>query len=105
MGRKARVKSDQMYLRILVLLLAVLALSVSQFTTRAARDDSSLVSTATVEGRLAVFDDVWETIQERYYDPKFHGIDWHAKRIAFRPAAGRASSTHELPSWLQRSQR
>jgi len=28
-------------------------------------DDSSLVSTATVEGRLAVFDDVWETIQER----------------------------------------
>ncbi len=61
-----------------------------------ARDDSSLVSTATVEGRLAVFDDVWETIQERYYDPKFHGIDWQAKRATFRPAAARASGTHEF---------
>ncbi|HKG96431.1 MAG TPA: hypothetical protein VKA97_01370, partial [Pyrinomonadaceae bacterium] len=51
------------------------------------RDDSSLVSTATAEGRLVVFDDVWETIQERYYDPKFHGVDWQAKRDLFRPAA------------------
>src|SRR5688572_19752665 len=48
-------------------------------------DDSSLVSTATVEGRLAVFDDAWETSQERYYDPAFHGIDWQAKRATFRP--------------------
>ena len=59
-------------------------------------DDSSLVSTATVEGRLAVFDDAWETIQERYYDPTFHGIDWHAKRATFRPAAARASNTQEF---------
>ena len=63
---------------------------------RASRDDSSLVSTATVEGRLAVFDDVWETIQERYYDPKFHGIDWQAKRSVFRPAAARANGTQEF---------
>jgi len=59
-------------------------------------DDSSLVSTATVEGRLAVFDDVWETIQERYYDPTFRGIDWQAKRTTFRPAAARAANTHEF---------
>src|SRR3982750_3824454 len=51
------------------------------------RDDSTLVSTTTLEGRLAVFDDVWETISERYYDPKFHGVDWQAKRNVFRPAA------------------
>jgi carboxyl-terminal processing protease len=60
------------------------------------RDDSTLVSTATPEGRLAVFDDVWETIAERYYDPKFRGIDWQAKRNLFRPAAARASNTHEF---------
>jgi len=60
------------------------------------RDDSSLVSTATAEGRLVVFDDVWETIQERYYDPKFHGVDWQAKRDLFRPAAARASSPYEF---------
>ena len=60
------------------------------------KDDSSLVSTATVEGRLIVFDDVWETIQERYYDPTFQGIDWQAKRTAFRPAAARAANTQEF---------
>jgi carboxyl-terminal processing protease len=43
-----------------------------------------------------VFDDVWETIQDRYYDPKFHGIDWQAKRDVFRRAAARASGTHEF---------
>ena len=76
------------------------ALLVSQLATaslvRAVRDDSSLVSTNTVEGRLAVFDDAWETIQERYYDPKFHGIDWQAQRATFRPAAARAGKPHEF---------
>ena len=78
----------------------LLALVVSQFATtrgaRAVHDDSTVVSTATVEGRLAVFDDVWETIQERYYDPKFHGIDWQAKRETYRPAAARAANTVEF---------
>ena len=76
------------------------ALLVSQLATaslvRAVSDDSSLVSTSTVEGRLAVFDDAWETIQERYYDPKFHGIDWQAQRTTFRPAAARAGKPHEF---------
>ncbi|HEY6660248.1 MAG TPA: S41 family peptidase [Pyrinomonadaceae bacterium] len=74
----------------------VLGVWSSQLTAKTFTDDSSLVSTATPEGRLAVFDDVWETIQERYYDPKFHGIDWQAKRNVFRPAAARASGTHEF---------
>src|SRR5215217_907532 len=78
----------------------VIALVVSQLAitrvARAVREDSTLVSTATVEGRLAVFDDVWETIQDRYYDPKFHGIDWQAKRTTFRPVAARAGNVQEF---------
>lgn len=78
----------------------LIALLLSQLTVtrvaRAVRDDSRLVSTATVEGRLAVFDDVWETIEDRYYDPTFHGIDWQAKRTAFRPVAARAGNTLEF---------
>ena len=78
----------------------LLVLVISQFATwnvsHAARDDSSLVSTATLEGRLAVFDDVWETIQTRYYDPKLRGIDWQAIRTTFRPAAARANGSHEF---------
>ena len=95
MGRtniKARHVLGTLYLVLCALCVPQFAISVS----RAARDDSSLVSTATVEGRLAVFDDVWETIQDRYYDPKFHGIDWQAKRSVFRPAAARAGNTHEF---------
>jgi len=64
-------------------------------------DDSSLVSTSTPEGRLIVFDDVWETIQERYYDPAFHGVDWQAKRNTFRPAAGRAANSQEFYELLR----
>ena len=88
MGRKA--------LTSLVLLILAIAQFASVSVSRAARDDSSLVSTTTTEGRLAVFDDAWETIQDRYYDPNFHGIDWQAKRTTFRPAAARANSTHEF---------
>jgi carboxyl-terminal processing protease len=59
-------------------------------------DDPPIVSTATVEGRLAVFDDVWETIQTRYYDRSHNGVDWQAKRDAFRPVAAKANSAYEL---------
>jgi carboxyl-terminal processing protease len=78
---------------LLVCLVSQLAIPVS---SRAIGDDASLVSTTTPEGRLTVFDDVWETIQDHYYDPRFRGIDWQAKRVAFRPAAAKAAGTHEF---------
>lgn len=87
-------------LKSLLIVCALLGCLVSQLalpvSSRAARDDASLVSTSTPEGRLVVFDDVWETIQDRYYDPRFRGIDWQAKRVAFRPGAAKAASTHEF---------
>ena len=70
--------------------------------SHAANDKSLFVSTATRAGRLAVFDDVWETIQERYYDPTFRGLDWEATRVAFRPAAAEAKSTQDFYELLRR---
>ena len=64
--------------------------------------DSNTVSTATRDGRLTVFDDAWQTIRERYYDPTFHGIDWQAERAKFRPLAAEARSTAELYHVLRR---
>jgi C-terminal peptidase prc len=61
-----------------------------------AADDSTLVSTSTVEGKLAVFDDVWETIEERYYDSQFHGVDWQKSRTTFRAAAAKTNSSREF---------
>ncbi len=63
---------------------------------------AGVVSTETREGRLAVFDDVWETIRDRYYDPSFHGIDWEAQRETFRPLAAEAASATELYAVLRR---
>jgi C-terminal processing protease CtpA/Prc len=84
----------------IALFLIALALGIAPFlqsgVSDAASDDASLVSTSTREGRLAVFDDVWETIQERYYDPTFHGIDWTANRASFRRAAADASGSREF---------
>jgi carboxyl-terminal processing protease len=95
MGRNRATRNSFAALLIALLINLVSQLAVTPIA-RAVRDDSKLVSTATVEGRLAVFDDVWETIQDRYYDPKFHGIDWQAKRTAFRPVAARAGNTQEF---------
>src|SRR6266542_3358358 len=67
-----------------------------------ARTDSAAVSTATREGRLAVFDDAWSRINERYYDRTFHGLDWDAQRAAFRSLAAEAGSSLELYALLRR---
>ena len=64
--------------------------------------DSRIVSTATREGRLAVFDDVWETVRDRYYDPTFHGVDWQAERAKYRLLAAEARSTEEFYGVLRR---
>lgn len=56
----------------------------------------------TREARLAVFDDVWSTINQRYYDSNFHGLDWDAQRTAYRDIAANASSSQELYLVLRR---
>src|ERR1043165_6208663 len=93
MGRTRAVRNSPLVVLVFALVLSQLAIT---RVARAVRDVSTPVSTATVEGRLAVFDDAWETIEERYYDPKFHGIDWQGKRTTFRPAGARAGNTQEF---------
>ncbi len=62
-----------------------------------ARTDSRISHlTHSREGRLAVFDDVWETIYQRYYDPAFKGVDWSGRRSAFRRAAAEAKDSQQL---------
>ncbi|HEV7745696.1 MAG TPA: S41 family peptidase [Pyrinomonadaceae bacterium] len=63
--------------------------------------DAILVSTSTREGRLAVFDDVWARIDERYYDQTFNGVDWEATRTTFRSLAADAHSSQELYAVLR----
>lgn len=68
----------------------------------AAASESAVVSTTTRAGRLAVFDDAWSSVNKRYYDRKFNGLDWSTQRAAFRSLAAAANSSEELYSVLRR---
>ena len=44
---------------------------------------------------LAAFDEVWETVRDRFYDPRLHGLDWQAVRAQYRPRVAAARSREE----------
>ncbi len=44
----------------------------------------------------AAFDQVWELVRDRFYDPRLHGLDWEAMRTRYRPQAEAAGSQDEL---------
>ncbi|HEV7893939.1 MAG TPA: S41 family peptidase [Pyrinomonadaceae bacterium] len=57
---------------------------------------------ATREGRLRIFDEVWEQVRERYFDPTFGGVDWQGARGDLRPFAADARDAEELYAVLRR---
>lgn len=54
----------------------------------------SLPIGATAEERI--FQQVWETVNQNFYDPKFNGIDWQQMGEKYRPLAEKANSRPEL---------
>jgi carboxyl-terminal processing protease len=43
----------------------------------------------------AAFDQVWELVRDRFYDPRLNGLDWPEVRVRFRPDAEAARSREE----------
>jgi C-terminal peptidase prc len=101
-GDRARVLAPQVALAAILSLLVVHPFLVAEVPVEAAKSDPVVVSTSTREGRLAVFDDAWSTINERYYDREFHGLDWGLQRTTFREHAAEANSSEELYVVLRR---
>jgi carboxyl-terminal processing protease len=64
--------------------------------------DARVEYAATREGRLRIFDEVWEQVSERYFDPEFHGVDWQEMRRDLRPRAADARDESELYALLRR---
>lgn len=64
---------------------AALACVVAAVVTLAARAPQSSVG-------LALFDEVWSTVNESYYDPTFGGLSWVGVRDELRPKAAAARS-------------
>ena len=48
-------------------------------------------------GRAAAFDFVWDTIDQRYVDPRFNGVDWRAIGARYRPLA--LTARHDDDFW------
>jgi len=44
----------------------------------------------------ALFDEVWRTVRDRFYDRALHGLDWDAVGETYRPRAVAARSEREL---------
>jgi C-terminal processing protease CtpA/Prc len=107
-GSAHRTPAALLIITILVLFLpAVVAESDSLSTPQLSLNpdsavDTRVVSTATREGRLAVFDDLWQTVADRYYSANFHGVDWLAQRSRFRPLAEAAPGSREFYAELRR---
>ncbi|ARV61592.1 peptidase S41 [Nostocales cyanobacterium HT-58-2] len=43
-----------------------------------------------------VFEQVWQTVNENFYDPKFNGVNWTAMREKYQPQAARTKSSQEV---------
>jgi carboxyl-terminal processing protease len=43
----------------------------------------------------AAFDQVWELVRDRFYDPRLHGLDWQAMRVRYRPEVASARNREE----------
>src|SRR3989442_11184324 len=46
--------------------------------------------------RIEVFDTIWKTINDEYYDPTFNGVDWAAARDRYRPRVEAAKDDGEF---------
>src|SRR5215470_4677198 len=48
------------------------------------------------EARRTTFDEVWETVRDRFYDRHLHGLDWPAVRRRYLPLVDSAQSREQL---------
>jgi carboxyl-terminal processing protease len=90
-----------------LLLVVFLLLAGAGSTSSAPRPDPAIdagdsVYLLSLRDRIEVFEEVWGTVNEKYYDPSFHGINWKAVRERYRPLIERENSDEEFYNVLKR---
>jgi len=53
------------------------------------------------KGRIDVFEDVWKTINDEYYDSSFHGVNWQSVHDRYRPQVEAAKTDTDLYGLLE----
>ncbi len=48
------------------------------------------------------FEEVWQTVRDRFYDPRLHGLDWTAVRERYRPEAATTATEGALADVINR---
>lgn len=56
----------------------------------------SLLDSLSAKDRLEVFEEVWKTVNDKYYDPAFNGVDWRAVRERYRLRMDQAASDEDF---------
>lgn len=70
---------------------------------RAAQQDAiATPALAPVSATVAAFDEVWQTVRDRFYDPHLHGLDWGAVRDRYSAQAAQATSEDEVAEVINR---
>ena len=51
---------------------------------------------ATSSSSAALFAELWQTVNDQFFDPKLNGVDWHMARERYAPLAEHAQSPEEF---------
>lgn len=79
----------------LILLAAFLPAAAQALSVQEAKTDEK-------ELRREAFEKVWNTVNEKHYDPTFGGVDWKKVREIYEPQALAAKTTDEFHAVLRR---
>ena len=73
--------------------LTALALTVLLFALMSVVGGS--IAPAFGQSKPNVFEQVWRTVKDRFFDPNFNGVDWQAMRMKYAPQASQVRSQAE----------
>jgi carboxyl-terminal processing protease len=62
----------------------------------ASAETASQSAEAALKSNQADFDQVWEFVRDRFYDPHLNGLDWQEERARFGPQAASARSREDV---------
>ena len=49
-----------------------------------------------VAEKLQMFDEAWQTLNDRFYDPNFHGVNWRKMQEKYRPLASKTITREDF---------